>query len=386
MASKRLSKTNIVPQSGAPLPASYGALLEDIKARICAAQVKAALSVNRELIELYWHIGKSIVERQRAESWGKSVVERLSRDLQSEFSGISGFSPQNIWRMRALYLAWTEDVSKLAPVARQNGGSILSQAARELGGRNLPQAVGEIPWFHNVTLIEKLKDPIQRLWYAQQTIAHGWSRAVLVHQIESDLFARQGKALTNFQTTLPAPQSDLAQELVKDPYHFDFLGLGPELSERQLEQALIDRLKDFLIELGTGFAFVGRQYHLEVAGEDYYLDLLFYHLHLRCFVVIDLKVEPFKPEFVGKMNFYLSAVDDQLRHADDQPSIGLILCKERNKVIAEYALRDTTKPMGVSTYKVLPPKLKAGLPSVKQIEDAMGIESYEGKSPSNDAA
>jgi len=386
MASKRLSKNNIVPQSGAPLPASYGALLEDIKARIRAAQVKAALSINRELIELYWHIGKSIMERQRAEGWGKSVVERLSSDLQSEFSGISGFSPQNIWRMRALYLAWTEDVSKLKPTARQNGAPILSQAARELDGQNLPQAVREIPWFHNVTLIEKLKDPIQRLWYAQQIIVHGWSRAVLVHQIESDLFARQGKALTNFQTTLPAPQSDLAQALVKDSYHFDFLGLGPQLSERQLEQALIDRLKDFLIELGKGFAFVGRQYRLEVAGEDYYLDLLFYHLHLRCFVVIDLKVEPFKPEFAGKMNFYLSAVDDRLRHADDQPSIGLILCKERNKVIAEYALRDTTKPMGVSTYKVLPPKLKAGLPSVKQIEDAMGMQSYDGKSASDDAA
>ena len=374
MASKRLSKTNIVPQSGAPLPASYGALLEDIKARICAAQVKAALSVNRELIELYWHIGKSIVERQRAESWGKSVVERLSSDLQSEFSGISGFSPQNIWRMRAFYLAWTEEIANL------------SQPVRDLDGKNLPQVVGEIPWGHNLQLLSKLKGPVQRVWYAQQTVVHSWSRAVLVHQIESDLFARQGKALTNFQTTLPAPQSDLAQALVKDPYHFDFLGLGPELSERQLEQALIDRLKDFLIELGKGFAFVGRQYRLEVGGEDYYLDLLFYHLHLRCFVVIDLKVEPFKPEFAGKMNFYLSAVDDQLRHADDQPSIGLILCKERNKVIAEYALRDTTKPMGVSTYKVLPPKLKAGLPSVKQIEEAMGMERHDGKNVSDKVA
>ena len=367
MASKRLSRAGVVPQSAVPLPASYGALLEDIKARVRAAQVKAALSVNRELIQLYWHIGKSIVERQRAEGWGKSVVERLSHDLQSEFAGISGFSPQNIWRMRAFYLAWTEEIANL------------SQPVRDLDGINLPQVVGEIPWGHNLQLLSKLKDPIQRLWYAQQTVVHSWSRAVLVHQMESDLFARQGKALTNFQTTLPAPQSDLAQEIVKDPYHFDFLGLGAELSERQLEQALIDRLKDFLIELGKGFAFVGRQYHLEVGGEDYYLDLLFYHLHLRCFVVIDLKVKPFKPEFAGKMNFYLSAVDDQLRHTDDEPSIGLILCKERNKVIVEYALRDTTKPMGVSTYKVLPPELETGLPSAKQIEDAMRMDDHNGE-------
>ncbi len=367
MVSKRSSRTDIVSQPTARLPAGYGALLEDIKTRIRAAQVKAALSVNRELIGLYWHIGKSIVERQRAEGWGKSVIERLSRDLQSEFAGISGFSPQNIWRMRAFYLAWTKEIANL------------SQPVRDLDGVNLPQAVGEIPWGHNLQLLSKLKDPVQRLWYAQQTVLHGWSRAVLVHQIESDLSARQGKALTNFQTTLPAPQSDLAQELIKDPYHFDFLGLGPKLSERQLEQALIDRLKDFLIELGKGFAFVGRQYRLEVAGEDYYLDLLFYHLHLRCFMVIDLKVKPFKPEFAGKMNFYLSAVDDQLRHTDDQSSIGLILCKERNKVIVEYALRDTTKPMGVATYKVLPPKLKADLPSAKQIEDAMRMENHHSK-------
>ena len=195
---------------------------------------------------------------------------------------------------------------------------------------------------------------------------------MLVHQIESDLYSRQGMAVTNFQVTLPGPQSDLAQQLVKDPYNFEFLGLGPDISERQLEGALIDRLKDFLIELGKGFAFVGRQYPLGVAGEDYYLDLLFYHLHLRCYVVIDLKVVPFKPEFAGKMNFYLSAVDDQLCHREDQPSIGLILCKERNRLVVEYALRDARKPMGVATYRVLPRKLKGELPTARQIEKGIG--------------
>jgi predicted nuclease of restriction endonuclease-like (RecB) superfamily len=234
------------------------------------------------------------------------------------------------------------------------------------------QAAAQIPWFHNCAILDKVQDGEQRQWYIQAAIEHGWSRAVLVHQIESDLYSRQGRALTNFRTTLPAPQSDLAQQLVKDPYNFEFLGIGPDVSERQLEGALIDRLKEFLIELGKGFAFIGQQYHLDVGGEDYYLDLLFYHLHLRCHVVIDLKVVPFKPEFAGKMNFYLSAVDDQLRHPDDQPTIGLILCKERNRLVVEYALRDTSKPMGVATYRVLPRRLKGELPTARQIEKGIG--------------
>ena len=365
------------------LPADYGRFLEDIKTRIRTARVKAALSVNRELIELYWKIGEAIVRQQKKEGWGKAVVERLAEDIQRGFPGISGFSALNLWRMRAFYLSWTEDVKNLQKVVRESKGEklsqvatdlpaeILSQLVTELTTSKLPASVAVLPWGHNLALIHKLKDPIQRLWYSKQAIEHGWSRAVLVHQIDSDLYSRQGKALTNFPATLPAPQSDLARQLIKDPYNFDFLGLGPDLNERQLEQALIDRLKVFLVELGKGFSFVGRQYPLEVGGEDYFLDLLFYHLHLRCFVVIDLKVVPFKPEFAGKMNFYLSAVDDLLKHRDDQPSIGLILCKKRNRIVVEYALRDTTKPMGVATYKVLPPKLKAELPSARQIEDGI---------------
>jgi predicted nuclease of restriction endonuclease-like (RecB) superfamily len=231
------------------------------------------------------------------------------------------------------------------------------------------QVVAQLPWGHNVKLVEALKDPTDRLWYARQAIEHGWSRNVLAHQIESQLHRRQGKALTNFARTLPAPQSDLAQELIKDPYSFDFLALGPEMSERELERGLLEHLRALILELGKGFAFVGSQYHLEVGEQDFYLDLLFYHLRLRCFIVVELKIEEFKPEFAGKMNFYLSAVDDQLRHETDAPSIGIILCKGKNEVIVEYALRDSTKPMGVAEYRVsaaLPEPLQAELPTVAE--------------------
>lgn len=232
------------------------------------------------------------------------------------------------------------------------------------------QAVALLPWGHNVRLIETVKDRTEREWYVRQAIEHGWSRNVLVHQIESGLFDRQGKALTNFHRTLPAPQSELAQEIIKDPYYFDFLALGPEMLERDLERGLLENLRSLILELGKGFAFVGSQYHLEVGGQDYYLDLLFYHLRLRCFVVIDLKIEEFKPEFAGKMNFYLSAIDDQLRHANDAPTIGIILCKQRNEVIVEYALRDTAKPMGVAEYVLsgaLPAQLRDELPTLEEL-------------------
>ena len=341
------------------LPKGYVELLEDLKTRIRTTQIKATLSANRELIRLYWDIGKAIVERQRKEGWGKSVVERLARDLQAEFRGISGFSPQNMWYMRAFYLAWTAEAANL------------QQPVGELDGENLPHPVGEIPWGHNIVLLEKVKSLARRLWYAEKTIEHGWSRAVLVHQIESGLHERQGKAVTNFDRTLPPPQSDLARQALKDPYVFDFLTLTNDAAERELEQGLLAHIRRFLLELGTGFAFVGQQYYLEVGGEDFYIDLLFYHLRLRCYVAIDLKVEPFKPEFAGKMNFYLSAVDDLLRHPDDKPSIGLILCKDRNKVVVEYALRDTRKPMGVAAYRLttsLPKDLKGSLPTIEELE------------------
>jgi predicted nuclease of restriction endonuclease-like (RecB) superfamily len=259
---------------------------------------------------------------------------------------MKGFPPRNLNYMRALAEAYPD-------------------------AEFVQQPVAQIPWGHNLRILEAVNDPGEREWYLRQTIEHGWSRNVLVHQIESQLYQRQGKALTNFAQTLPAPQSELAQQLLKDPYTFDFLTLRDASLERDLERGLLAHLREFLLELGIGFAFVGSQQHLEVGGQDFYLDLLFYHLRLRCFVVIDLKISEFQPEFIGKMNFYLSAVDDLLKHPNDQPSIGIILCKTRNNVIVEYALRDTNKPMGVSTYQLtesLPKQLKGSLPTIEELE------------------
>jgi len=335
---------------------SYVELLDSLKSRIQISRVKAALSVNRELTFLYWMIGHQIVDTQNREGWGTSMIEQLARDLQSAFPKTRGLSPRNIWRMRAFYLAY--------PVSGMN----LPQPVADLASDFLPQAVAEIPWGHNAVLVEKVKETQIRLWYAQQTIEHGWSRAVLVHQIESNLYKRQGKAVTNFDQALPTPQSDLARELIKDPYNLEFVGFSDPISERELERSLLDHLKDFLLELGKGFAFVGSQYHIEVGEQDYYLDLLFYNYILRAFVVIDLKVEAFQPEFAGKMNFYLNAVDEFLRHPDDQPPIGLILCKERNRVTVEFSLRGMIQPMGVSEYQLLPKNVRDALPTREQLE------------------
>ncbi len=340
-------------QPVAQLPAGYAELLESLKARIRQAQVRAALSVNRELVLLYWHIGREILQRQRQEGWGAKVIDRLAMDLGREFPEMKGFSPRNLKYMRAFAEAWPDE-------------------------QIVQEALAQITWYHNITLLEKVKDPAERLWYVRQTIEHGWSRNVLVHQIESKLYQRLGKAITNFERTLPAPQSDLARSLIKDPYVFDFLTLGPEAQERDLERALLNHLRDFLLELGKGFAFVGSQYRLEVGGEEFYIDLLFYHLRLRCFVVIDLKIGEFKPEYAGKMNFYLSAADDLLRHPEDRPSIGLILCKSQNRLVAEYALRDVSKPMGVATYRLteaLPADLQENLPSIEELKKELGYDT-----------
>lgn len=275
MAKKKTRKKSV------PSVKAYAGLLNEIKDRVRNAQVKAALAANREMVQLYWDIGEIIIKKQEKEGWGKSVIEHLAEDIQKEFPGISGFSPANIWRMRAFYLAYTKDIQNLAQGARETEKSNLAQVVREIDGKTLPYITAEIPWGHNIILIEKIKDPIQRFWYAEQTIENGWSRNVLVTHIESGLYKRQGKAVTNFDTTLPAPRSDLARQTLKDPYVFDFLTLDTEAREQELEQGLLDHLQKFLIELGKGFAFVGRQVHIEVEKEDYYLDLLFYHLHLH---------------------------------------------------------------------------------------------------------
>lgn len=327
-----------------PEPQGYALLLGELKGRIAAARLSAALAVNKQLILLYWSIGREILVRQNQEGWGTRVIDRLADDLRRDFPEMTGLSARNLKYMRALAEAHTD------PEVVQ-------------------QVVAQLPWGHNVRLLESVKDPEARLWYARQAIEHGWSRNVLVHQIDSALFSRQGRALTNFARTLPAAQSELAQQIIKDPYSFDFLGLDGEILERDLERSLLDRLSALILELGKGFSFVGSQFPLEVGGQDYRLDLLFYHLKLRCFVVFELKVEEFQPEFAGKMNFYLSAVDDALRHPDDQPSIGIILCKGRNQVVVEYALRDTSKPMGVAQYTLshaLPPQLQRELPTAAQ--------------------
>ncbi len=333
----------IVQQLVSQFGDAYAVLLKSLKERIHESRMSATLMVNRELTTLYWDIGRRILDEQQKQGWGAQVVEQLSKDLGKAFPDVASFSVRNLRSMRAFADAYPD---------------------QEI----VKQLVSQIPWGHNLRLIQMLKDQQQRLWYAAQTIEHGWSRAVLVHQIESDLFSRQGQALTNFGRTLPAPQSDLARELVKDPYHLDFLGLADDISERELERSLLDHLKDFLIELGKGFAFMGSQYHLEIGDQDYYLDLLFYNTILRAYVVIDLKVEAFKPEFAGKMNFYLNAVDDLLRHQDDQPPIGLILCKERNQVTVEFSLRGMNQPMGVSAYQLLPKDVRNTLPTPKQLE------------------
>ena len=325
---------------------SYQTLLADLKQRIRTAQVRAALAVNRELVLLYWGIGKEILARQDQEGWGTKVIDRLAKDLRSEFPGQQGLSPRNLKYMRALAEAWPDE-------------AIVQQVA------------AQIPWFHNCILLDKVKEPGERLWYVQQTIQNGWSRNVLVMQIETNLYRRQGKAITNFQATLPSPQSDLAQQLLKDPYNFDFLTLAQEAQERDLERGLLAHVQQFLLELGVGFALVGSQVPLEVGGEDFRIDLLFYHLKLRAYIVIDLKMTPFKPEYAGKMNFYLSAVDDLLRHPDDKPTIGLILCKAKNRLVAEYAIRDIAKPLGVAEFRYLeqlPEQLKGTLPTIEEIE------------------
>lgn len=257
------------------LPEGYENFVEEVKSRIRSAQVRAALSVNRELVLLYWNLGREILSRQKQQGWGAKIIDRLSVDLAKSFPGLRGFGARNLKYMRAFAEAYPDE-------------------------EFVQQVVAQLPWGHQVRILDAVKDPSQRKWYIRQSFENGWSRNVLVHQIESRLFERQGSALTNFDRTLPQPQSDLAQELIKDPYHFDFLTLGPDLLERDLEHSLIEHIRDFLLELGKGFAFVGSQFHLEVAGQDYYLDLLFYHVRLHCYIAIDLKIEEFKPEFAGQ--------------------------------------------------------------------------------------
>jgi predicted nuclease of restriction endonuclease-like (RecB) superfamily len=323
----------------------YRAWVTDLKHRIRKVQLRAALAVNRELLLLYWGIGRDILRRQCDEGWGAGIVDRLAIDLSKAFPDVTGFSARNLKYMRAFAEAWPDE-----PIVQ----AVLAQ----------------ITWYHNIALIEKLKMPEERLWYARQAVENGWSRNVLVQQMETGLYQRQGRVLTNSKRTLPASQSDLALQIVKDPYNFDFLGLAKDMKERDLERALITQVRDMILELGKGFAFVGSQYPLTVGGQEYRLDLLFYHVRLKCFVVIELKMGEFRPEFSGKMNFYLSAMDDLLRSKQDRPSIGMILCSERNELVVEYAVRDLRNPVGVAKYQLtpaVPESLRGELPTQNEL-------------------
>lgn len=327
---------------------TYQNLLKALKEKVRSSQLRAAVVVNQELIGLYWEIGVAVFKRQKEEGWGAKTIQRLAEDLQNTFPEMKGLSLRNI--------------------------QFMVQFANQYPNFEIvKQLVSQIPWGHNILIMQRIGSEQERIWYIQKTLENGWSRSVLETMISSKLYMREGKAVHNFKVTLPPHQSDLAIQTLKDPYCFDFLMLRDNFDELELEKGLIDHIQKFLIELGAGFSFVGRQVHLDVGGQDFYLDLLFYHLKLRCYIVVELKAKEFKPEFAGKMNFYLSAVDDKLKHAEDNPTIGLLLCKTKNEIIAEYALRDIKKPIGISEYETqliesLPEKFKGSLPTIEEIQ------------------
>ena len=340
-----MKPTDKTPKNSLGKPQDYPRLLSEIKERIRSAQYEALKAVNKELVGLYWDIGRMIVERQDVEGWGKAVVEQLAADLRTEFPGVGGFSSSNLWRMKAFFEAYT-GLEKLAPLVR------------------------EIGWSHNLAILERCKDPLEREFYLRMTRKFGWSKNVLIHQIDNQSYEKSLLGQTNFDQALTPELRAQAKLAVKDEYTFDFLELGEEHSERELERALIARIEDFLRAMGGMFAFMGSQYRLEVDGKEFFIDLLLFHRRLRCLVAIELKVGEFLPEFVGKMQFYLAALDRQVRQEDENPSIGIILCKEKSRTIVEYALHDARKPIGVATYeitKTLPKALKGQLPSPKDI-------------------
>ena len=335
----------------------YETTLADLKKRIRESQLKAAVSVNKELISLYWSIGKTIVERQEKNGWGTKLVEKLARDLQNEFPGVEGFSRRNVYNMRAFY----REYRIVQPVAAQ------IEDVDHLG------VLIQIPWSHNIILLSKLDDVKQRLWYAEKTVENRWGKRALEDWIDRDIYSRQGKAVTNFSLRLPEPQSTLTQDIILEPYPFGYLNLPPGHLEKELEDGLVGRIQETLLAFGHGFAFVGRQYPLEIDGDTFYVDLLFYHLPSHRFIAVDLKADHFKAEYTGQMNFYLAAIDDIIKTPQDNPSIGLILCKKKSRIKAEYALRDLNKLMSVAEYSIndetILSKTKQNLlPPIEEIE------------------
>ncbi|TVL98973.1 MAG: DUF1016 domain-containing protein [Candidatus Brocadia sp. WS118] len=361
---------------------TYKQLLVTFKQQVQSAQAKAALAVNSSLIQLYWNMGKMIADNQALFEGRNSYVEQLAKDLRAEFPEMKGFSKRNIFYFRKFYLFYSG--SSVQQPAALKEMDLLETPVQQPAALNIESSIQQpvgfnfeimgLPWGHHMLVLDKAKSVEEALFYIQQTIENNWSRAILTLQMEQDLYNRQGKAITNFQQTLPEKQALMAGQILKDPYNFGFLTLEPKVQELDIERQLTEHITKFLLELGKGFAFIGRQYPLQVGDKDYRLDLLFYHIRLRCFVVIDLKVVEFEPEFTGKMNFYLSAVDDQIKTADDQPSIGIILCKHKNKLEVEYALQGMSKPIGVSEFTVtqsLPAELKSTLPTVEEFENEL---------------
>jgi predicted nuclease of restriction endonuclease-like (RecB) superfamily len=332
---------------------SYASLFSQLKEKVLSSQQKAIRSVNKELVLLYWEIGNIILENQSQKGWGSKIIDSLSYDLKKTFPDMKGFSVRNLKYMRQFAATYTE-----------------STIVQEL--------LAQLSWYHNLTIMQKVKEENVRNWYVYKTIENGWSQSVLVHQIESDLYTRsENQKITNFMQTLASPHSELVQQTLKDPYIFDFLTLSEKTQEKDIEEQLVKHITKFLLELGSGFAFVGNQYKIETENKEYFIDLLFYHLKLKCYFVIELKSVEFKPEFVGKLNFYLSAVDDLVKSETDNPTIGLILCKTKDKVEAEYSLRDMNKPMGISEYQItksIPAELKSNLPTIEQIEEQLEYE------------
>ncbi len=325
----------------------YKAFVQDIKQQVQSVQIKAAIMVNQALLQLYWDLAERIVTQQQTTAWGDGFLLQLSRDLQAEFPDMKGFSKRNLELMRQWYRFWSEQPA----IAKQ--------------------LVAQIPWGHNLVILNKIKNPNEAVFYVQKTLQNNWSRVVLTHQIESNLYQRQGKAISNFQTTLPSPQSDLASETLKDPYIFDFLSLTEKHNEKELEAALVAQVTRLLLEFGVGFSYLGRQYKLDISGDEFFIDLLFYHVKLHCYVVVELKTVKFKPEFIGQLNFYVSAVDGVLKSESDNATIGILICKSKNVTVVEYALKDIQKPIGVSEYIItqsLPDEFKSSLPSIEAIE------------------
>lgn len=357
---------------------AYRTFLSDLKDRVTTSRLAAARSVNRELVRLYWHIGESIVRKQKEHGWGDAVVERLSKDLMRAFPDMRGFSPQNLWRMRQFHLDHTHAafLKAFAEGPQKLSGKKLSQAVREL--------VEQIPWGHYANVLHHVETPAERAYYLRATAAFGWSRNVLLHQWKNDAYdrARKARKLHNFHSTLPKHLSDLAEQTLKSSYNIEFIGAKQALSERKLEERLITRVQQFILELGYGFCFIGRQYRLVLVDNEYFIDLLFYHRFLKCLVAIDLKVGSFKPEHSGKMDFYLNVLNDKERSKGDNPSIGIILCGKKDDVVVEYSLRGSSNPIGVADYRMstsLPRKLHGLLPSAHELQAVVQEELSTGK-------